>query len=215
MNIEGQDKVALIDTGAGRCCMNEEHYQTLGSLPLEPADVGFWLRIASGALMPGMGFLTCNMQIGEETYKQQFIVCKQLTPRIILGRDFLSRNQLGITWGPEGVLQLRDNQDIPMQTAEEVITPAVTLAAKTVVPSRSLILVAVLTTLPTCESKTRFDFTPIQANPHLGPNCIMLPLDYASIKGGPQRGLQALINLGQQDVKLQEGIVLRHNLKKL
>ena len=24
MNIEGQDKVALIDTGAGRCCMNEE-----------------------------------------------------------------------------------------------------------------------------------------------------------------------------------------------
>ena len=24
VNIEGQDKVALIDTGAGRCCMNEE-----------------------------------------------------------------------------------------------------------------------------------------------------------------------------------------------
>ena len=31
MNIEGQDKVALIDTGAGRCCMNEEQYQALGS----------------------------------------------------------------------------------------------------------------------------------------------------------------------------------------
>ena len=41
VNIEGQDKVALIDTGAGRCCMNEEQYQTLGSPPLEPADVGF------------------------------------------------------------------------------------------------------------------------------------------------------------------------------
>ena len=56
--------------------------------------------------MPGMGFLTCNMRIGNESYRQQFIVCKQLTPGIILGRDFLSRNQLGITWGPEGVLQL-------------------------------------------------------------------------------------------------------------
>ena len=104
MNIEGQDKVALIDTGAGRCCMNEEKYQTLGSPPLEPADVGFRLRTVSRALMPGMGFLTCNLQIGRETYKQQFIVCRQLTPGIILGHDFLSCNQLGITWGPEGIL---------------------------------------------------------------------------------------------------------------
>ena len=75
VNIEGQDKVALIDTGAGSCCMNEEQYQTLGSPPLEPADVGFRLRTASGALTPGMGFLTCNLQIGGEIYKQQFIVC--------------------------------------------------------------------------------------------------------------------------------------------
>ena len=87
--------------------------------------------------MPGMGFLTCNLQIGGEIYKQQFIVCRQLTPGIILGRDFLSRNQLGITWGPEGVLQLRDNQDLLIQTAEEMTNPTVTLAAKTVVPSRS------------------------------------------------------------------------------
>ena len=83
--IEGQDKIALIDTGAGRCCMNEEHYQTLGSPPLEPAEADFKLRTASGALMPGMGFLTCNMQIGSEYFRQQFIVCKQLTPGIILG----------------------------------------------------------------------------------------------------------------------------------
>ena len=41
VNIEGQDKVALIDTGAGRCCMNEEQYRTLGSPPLESQDVGF------------------------------------------------------------------------------------------------------------------------------------------------------------------------------
>ena len=74
MNIEGQDKVALIETEAGRCCMNEEQYQALGSPPLEPADMGFRLRPACGALMPGMGFLTCNLQIGRETYQQQFIV---------------------------------------------------------------------------------------------------------------------------------------------
>ena len=51
---------------------------------LEPTNADFQLRTASGALMPGMGFLMCNMQIGTEAYRQQFIVCKQLTPGIIL-----------------------------------------------------------------------------------------------------------------------------------
>ena len=175
VNIEGQDKVALIDTGAGRCCMNEEQYRTLGSPPLESQGVGFQLRTASGALMPGMGFLTCNLGIGGEMYKQQFIVCRQLTPGIILGRDFLSRNQLGISWGPEGALQLRDEQDPSIQTAEEITNPTVKLAAKTVIPSRTLVLVTVLTTLPPCEEKTRFDFVPIQMNSYLGPKMYCIP----------------------------------------
>ena len=128
--------------------MNEEQYRTLGISPLESQDVGFQLRTASGALMPGMGFLTCDLGIGGEMYKQQFIVCRQLTPGIILGRDFLSRNQLGITWGLEGTLQLRYEQDLSVQTAEEVAKRTVKLAAKTVIPPRSLVLVMVLTTLP-------------------------------------------------------------------
>ena len=160
--------------------------------------------------MPGMGFLTCNLRIGGEMYKQQFIVCQQLTPGVILGHDFLSCNQLGITWGPKGILQLRDKQDLWVQTAEEITNPAVKLAAKTVIPSRSLVLVTVSTTLPSCRDKTCFDFIPMQTNPHLGPTCVVYPLDYASIKGGLQRGLQVLINLGQQDIKLQQGIVLGH-----
>ena len=50
----------------------------------------------------------------------------------------------------------------------------------------------------------------MQANPQLGPNCVVYPLDYASIKGGLQRGLQVFVNLGQQDVKLQQGTILGH-----
>ena len=114
--------------------MNEEHYQTLGSPPLEPAGTDFQFHTASGALMPGMGFLTCNIQVGGEDYKQQFIVCKQLAPGIILGWDFLSKNQLGITWGPEGVLQLRDNQDIPVQVMEEVTIFSVSTTTKIIIP---------------------------------------------------------------------------------
>ena len=110
-------------------------------------------------------------------------------------------------------MELRDEQDPSVQAAEEVTNPTVKLAAKTVIPPRSLVLVTVITTLPPCEDKTRFGFVPTQANLHLGPNCIVYPLDYASIKEGLQKGLQVLINLGQQDIKLQQGIVLGHYQK--
>ena len=157
-----------------------------------------------------MGFLTCNMQIGSEYYNQQFIVCKQLTPGIILGRDFLAWNQLGITWGPEGVLQLRDNQGAQIQTMEETITHTARLTANVTVPSRSLTAVTVRMMLPPCKNKTRFDFTPIPEDTLLEPNCVIYPLDYATIKGGLQKGLQVIINLSHREIRLQEGMVLGH-----
>ena len=43
------------ETPIGRSLLNE--FFNLGSPPLESQDVGFQLRTASGALMPGMGFL--------------------------------------------------------------------------------------------------------------------------------------------------------------
>ena len=55
VNIEGQDKVALIDTGAGRCCMNEEQYRTWEA-HFGIQDGGFQLRTASGALYAWNGF---------------------------------------------------------------------------------------------------------------------------------------------------------------
>ena len=200
VNIEGQDKLALIDTGAGRCCMNKETISNFGKSTFR--TYGYGVPVANCFWGPNArdGFPYVQPTDRGETYKQQFIVCRQLTPVIILGCNFLSCNRLGITWGPEGVLQLRDKQDLSIHMTEEITNPTVKLA----------VLVTVSTTLPSCKNKTCFDFIPMQTNPHLGPNCVVYPLDYASIKGGSQRGLQVLINLGQQDMKLQQGIVLGH-----
>ena len=84
-----------------------------------------------------------------------------------------------------------------MQTAEEVNNSPAVLAAKITIPPKSLILVSVMTTLPPNKTKMHFDFILLQASPHLGPNCIIYPLDYATIRGRAQRVLQALVNLGE------------------
>ena len=54
----------------------------------------------------------------------------------------------------------------------------------------------------------QFDFTPIQKETLSEPNCFIYPLDYATIKGGPQKGLQVIINLSHREIKLQAGMVL-------
>ena len=95
-----------------------------------------------------------------------------------------------------------------MQTAEKATTFPALLTTKVTVPPRSLILIPVLMTLPLCKSKAYFDFTSISTSKSLGPNCVVYPIDYATIRGGPQRGLQALVNLGQQEIKLQQGTLL-------
>ena len=209
VNIEGQDKVALIDTGAGRCCMNEEQYRALGSPPLESQDVGFQLRTASGDLKSGMGFLTCKLQIGDEIYQQQFIVCRQLAPGIILGRDFLSRNQLGITWGPEGTLQLRDEQDPSVQTAEEVANPTVKLAANTVIPPRSLVLVTVSTILPPCKDKTHFLFCPHTNKPLLRTKLYCIPPRLCVYQGRFTKGITSIDKFRTTGCKITTGNSIR------
>ena len=115
---------------------------------------------------------------------------------------------MGITWGSKGVLQLRDSQDAQIQTMEETETYVARLTAKVTVPSRSLTAVTVQMILPPCMNKTQFDFTPVQEESLSEPNCVIYPLDYATIKGGLQKGLQVIINLSHHEIKLQEGMTL-------
>ena len=91
---------------------------------------------------------------------------------------------MGITWGWEGTLQLRDSQDISVQTPEEVNEFQAVLTAKTTIPPRNLVVASVTTNLPSSDSKAHFDFIPLQNNTLIGPNCVIYPLDLHHHKGG-------------------------------
>ena len=115
--------------GAGRSCLSEGQYNQLGTPPIRPYPPRGVVRNASGEVMPGLGFTTCLVKIGDRVYAQEFIVIKQLIPEIILGRDFLATYKLAITWGQEGILQLRDEQETAILTAEEITKYPATLLA--------------------------------------------------------------------------------------
>ena len=206
--------MALIDTGAGRSCLSEGQYNQLGMPPLQPYPTRGSVRNASGEIMPVLGFVTYTVRIGDRNFDQEFIVIKQLTPEIILGRDFLSTCKLAITWGIEGVLELRDEQETAILTAEEITEyPAVSLA-KIEIPARTGVMVPVSVNLPPFTVKTLFTFNPRVLKEGMNPNYLVYPLDYATIRGGYQKGAQLLINLSQESMKLTEGTLIGHYVRE-
>ena len=110
--------------------------------------------------MPVVGFATYSVKIGDRAYDQEFIVIKQLVPEIILGRDFLSTYKLAITWGWEGVLELRDEQETAILTAEEITEYTAVLLTKIEIPARTVVMTPVSVNLPPFAVKTLFTFNP-------------------------------------------------------
>ena len=79
---------ALIDTGATRCCISEEYYRKL-QLSKNHLLQNVNMRSAIGSNLAPIGLVTCTFVLGDTTFNCDFIVCKNLTRPLILGRDFL------------------------------------------------------------------------------------------------------------------------------
>ena len=79
---------ALIDTGATRSCMSEKYYKKLHLAKiylLQNVNV----KSATGSNLAPVGLLNCTFKLGKIEFSSEFIVCKNLTRPLILGRDFL------------------------------------------------------------------------------------------------------------------------------
>ena len=86
---------SLLETGATKSVMSGEMYKRLKLGPLNttrlPKVVG-----ADGTSLGAMGRISCEINIGEQTFKQTFLVCQNITRPVILGKDFTRDNCAGV-----------------------------------------------------------------------------------------------------------------------
>ena len=92
---------ALIDTGATRSCISEKYYQ---SLPLTKIQFiqNISVRSATGSNLSPLGLINCSFELGKVKFNSDFIVCKNLTKPLILGRDFLIWNHVTVRYADDG-----------------------------------------------------------------------------------------------------------------
>ena len=90
----------MIDTGATRSCMSEMYYRKLQLNKIRVLS-NIHVRSETGSNLSPLGIVNCTVELGKK-FENDFIVCKNLTRPLILGRDFLMRNQVTVRYSENG-----------------------------------------------------------------------------------------------------------------
>ena len=116
--------------GATKSCMSLKTFESL-KLRLTKDRCPFIVTV-TGTSMEPIGFTECSFDINGHSFTQKFIVCNNQTQPIILGKDFASKNCIGIMWTKQGSRRIIDDDckvimevheqttDIPLSLANSI-----------------------------------------------------------------------------------------------
>ena len=108
---------SLFDTGATKSVMSGDMYKRLKLGPLKTTRL---LKVvgADATSLGAMGRISCEINIGEQTFKQTFLVCQNITRPVILGKDFTGDNCAGVHWMEDNTRMLTINLKKLIETPE-------------------------------------------------------------------------------------------------
>ena len=155
--------------------MSGDMYKRLKLGPLDtkrlPKVVG-----ADGISLGAMGRISCEINIGERTFKQTFLVCQNITRPVILGKDFARDNCAGVHWTKNNTRMLTINLEKLIETPELIPTKnkyAVSLKKTANLPPRSC---AVVDVNINTDSKEKVQMIPDELCQFNNPNMYMYSL---------------------------------------
>ena len=78
-----------------RSCISEKYYQSLTLIKIQFVQ-NISVRLATGRNLTPIGLVNCSFELGKVKFNSDFIICKNLTRPLILGRDFLIQNHVTV-----------------------------------------------------------------------------------------------------------------------
>ena len=117
IDIQGTKCNALTDTGASRSCISEAYFKTLPQQTLKGLH-RVAVRSRPGSSLAPLGFITSNITLGNKTFQHDFVVCKHLMRPLILGREFLFKNELKVYYSKTGECRLDYKQEELIATVD-------------------------------------------------------------------------------------------------
>ena len=129
-------------------CMSLKTFESL-KLKLTD-DKCHFVVMATGTSMEPVAFTQCSFNINGHSFTQKFIVCSNQTRPIILGKDFASKNCIGVVWMKQGSRKMVDDDckvimevhqqttDIPLSLTSSIRIPPHTITVAVVECARPL-----------------------------------------------------------------------------
>ena len=119
--------------------------KTFESLKLKLTDDKcFFIVTATGTSMEPVRFTQCSFNINGHSFMQKFIVCSNQTRPIILGKDFASRNCIGVIWTKEGSRKMVDDDcKVIMEVHKQTTDILLSLPTSIRVPPHTIMVAVV------------------------------------------------------------------------
>ena len=133
---------ALIANGATRCCISEKYYKKLQLAKIHLLQ-NVNVRSATGSNLAPMGIINCTFELGGTKFNNDFIVCRNLTRPLILGRDFLIQNHISVRYSENGKCILDHQQQELIASLSVEDKCQLSLANSITLPGRTLVVVHV------------------------------------------------------------------------
>ena len=154
---------ALIDTGAMRSCMSEKYYKKVQLAKIHLLQ-NINVKSATCSNLVPVGLVNCTFELGGTKFRSDFIVCKNLTRPLILGRDFLIQIHVSVRYSKNGrcILDYQQQELIASLNVED--GPQLSLTASMILPGRTLAIIQVNNDLEPKQSGQIYE---------IGPNCFL------------------------------------------
>ena len=101
------------------------------------------VRSATGSNLAPIGLVNCTFVLGDITFNCDFIVCKNLTRPLILGRDFLIKNHISVRYCENGKCILDHKQQELVAAVSMEMKQHLSLANSMTLPGRTLAVIYV------------------------------------------------------------------------
>ena len=195
---------ALTDTSATRSCISEKYYQSLSLRKIHFIQ-NISVRSATGSNLTPIGLVNCSFKLGKIKFNSDFIVCKNLTRPLILGRDFLIQNHVTVQYAENGkcILDYQQQELIALINIEN--KPQLSLANSMTLPGRSLAVVCLCKNLEPDQSGQIYEIEPSQYLSEEYPNLCIIPMIHNVDVHKTENEPLVVINLSTDDVYLLKG----------
>ena len=198
---------ALIDTGATRSCMSEKYYREL-HLNTICLLHNIHVRSANGSNLAPLGMVDCTFKLGKAKFSSDFIVCKNLTRLLILGRDFLIRNQVSVKYSEEGkfILDYQQQELIASRHVED--KPQLSLTTSVLPPGRTLAVIQVNSNLEPEQSGQIYEIEPNCSLFEEYPNLYIMPMIHNIDVHKTESVPLVIINFSVDNISLSKGEIM-------